>query len=73
MSELHVADGAEMFHWCSQEQGRSAELIKQGSEEKTETVLVYLQGEKSTYKLVEAGVGGRLSRHNLPSHPVRSR
>lgn len=43
MSELHVADGAEMFHWCSQEQGRSAELIKQGSEEKTETVLVYLQ------------------------------
>lgn len=23
------------------------------------------QGEKSTYKLVEAGIGGRLSRHNL--------
>lgn len=54
--EIYVANGAEVSHSCSQEQERSAVHIKQTH---------VSQGEKSTYKLVEAEVGGRLSRHNL--------
>ena len=117
--EIHVADGAEVSHNCSQEQDRKSVHIKQTHvsqvswinhdlmiwirfvlslactrESKCSIVSCsifisshvarqrsghkfvlqskswslwghLLQGEKSTYKLVEAEIGGRLSRHNL--------
>ncbi|KAJ7516348.1 hypothetical protein O6H91_22G055000 [Diphasiastrum complanatum] len=56
VSEIFVSQGAKVTHSYVQTQERTSVHIKK---------TFVSQDDSSIYKLVEAGVGGRLSRHNL--------